>query len=85
LREDVREQLADVVFDPKKDYQPYDVFGPLSEGNYIKLPDSVKVKMISTEDDVDLLDELFEEKYIGVDSEWRPSLTKFHNTAPALF
>jgi len=44
----------------------------LSEGNYISLPTHIKVKMISTEDDIDLLDELFSEKYIGVDSEWRP-------------
>ena len=31
------------------------------------------------------MDELKEEKYIGVDSEWRPQLTKFHKTYPALF
>lgn len=30
------------------------------------------------------LDCLLSEPYIGVDSEWRPSLTKFHITAPAL-
>jgi hypothetical protein len=38
----------------------------------MKLPEHVNVKMISTEEDVDLLDSLFEERYIGVDSEWRP-------------
>lgn len=48
------------------------MFGPLSEGEFIKLPEHVSVRMISTEDDVDMLDELFSERYIGVDSEWRP-------------
>ncbi len=28
---------------------------------------------------------MLEEKYIGVDSEWRPSITTFHKTKVALF
>ena len=32
VREDIKEQLADVIYDPKKDTPPYDEFGPLSEG-----------------------------------------------------
>ena len=43
LREDVMERLADIVYDPKLDPAPYDVFGPLSEGDYIKLPEHVTV------------------------------------------
>lgn len=41
--------------------------------------------MISSYEDLDKLDYLLTEQYIGVDSEWRPSLTKFHKTYPALF
>lgn len=41
LREDVRERLMDVIYDPKKDSQPIDFFGPLSEGNYMRLPENV--------------------------------------------
>ena len=41
--------------------------------------------MISTDGDLYKLDALFDEPFIGVDSEWRPSLTKFHITQPALF
>jgi hypothetical protein len=41
--------------------------------------------MISNVEELALLDELFSEPYIGVDSEWRPTLTKFHNTYPNLF
>jgi len=49
------------------------------------LPESVKVVHISAHEDIVKLDQLFEERYIGVDSEWRPALTKFHKTNPALF
>ena len=31
------------------------------------------------------MDLLFREKYVGVDSEWRPNLTTFHKTKVALF
>jgi hypothetical protein len=85
LREDVKEQLADVIYNKALDPAPYDVFGPLSEGEYIKLPEHIQVVHIAASEDIHKLDQLFEEKYIGVDSEWRPALTKFHKTNPALF
>lgn len=56
LREDVREQLADVVYDPKKEPKLIDVFSPLSDGNCIKLPEHIKVHMISTQEDINKLD-----------------------------
>ena len=40
--------------------------------DYLSLPSFVKVEMISTEDDVQKLEVLLEEEFIGVDSEWRP-------------
>ena len=47
IRENIREQLADVVYNPKLEAPIFDVFGPLSEGNFIRLPDKVQVKFIS--------------------------------------
>jgi len=61
------------------------MFGPLSDAACIRLPDHVKVEWIGKHEDIPKLDALHSEPYIGVDSEWRPSLAKFHNTKPALF
>ena len=87
VREEVREQLDDVVYDPKKDPIPVDIYGPVSQPatDYLQLPEDLKVEMISYEEDVDKLRCLLDEPYIGVDSEWRPALTRFHKTLPALF
>jgi hypothetical protein len=57
----------------------------MSEEDCIRLPESVKVEMIATIADIPKLDGLLSERFIGVDSEWRPSMAKFHNTKPSLF
>lgn len=49
------------------------------------LPEGITVTMVSNEDEVDQLRALKEEKFIGVDSEWRPALVKFNKSVPALF
>jgi len=85
IREDIKEDLADIVYDPKKEVQQVDKFGPISGDDLISLPEHVKVEWIGSPDDINKLDALLSEPYIGVDSEWRPSLAKFHNTKPALF
>ena len=87
LREETKERLNDVIYDASKEALPYDGFGPLSkpEDKYMVLPAHIKVEIIATLDDLVKLDSLLEEPFIGVDSEWRPSLTKFHKTYPALF
>ena len=87
VRPDVKEHLDDYDYDPSKDVPAPDFFGPVSTAieSYIVLPDHVKVQMISTVADIPKLNELLKEPFVGVDSEWRPSLTKFHKTAPALF
>lgn len=65
------------------------MFGPLTpdtpEAKCIRLPEHVKLQWITREEDIPLLNQLLTEPYIGVDSEWRPSLAKFHRTAPAIF
>jgi len=85
IREDIKEDLADIVYDPKKEVQQVDKFGPISGDDLISLPEHVKVEWIGSPDDINKLDALLNEPYIGVDSEWRPSLAKFHHTKPALF
>lgn len=85
IRDEIRETLADTVYDPKLDAPLYDFFGPLSGETHFKLPAEVKVEWIGTEEDINKLDYLLTERYIGVDSEWRPALAKFHRTNPSLF
>lgn len=86
IRPSTREQLADIVYDPSKDEPVFDAFGPLTKTREcITLPEHVKVEWISSEADIPKLNQLLEEKFIGVDSEWRPSVAKFHKTAPSVF
>lgn len=51
-----------------------DRFGPMSEPycDYFELPKHIKVVMIDDISKIGMMDELFNEKYIGVDCEWRP-------------
>ncbi len=42
LKDDIREALNDVVYDPNKDPKPFDVFGPLTE-DALSLPKDVDV------------------------------------------
>jgi hypothetical protein len=69
-----------VIYNPSKEPPSYDVFGPKSAGNYIRLPEGFKVSWVGSEEDIPNLLALLDEPYIGVDSEWRPTLTKFHKT-----
>ena len=46
----------------------------------MRLPAEIRIKFVGTEEDVEELEELKGERYIGVDSEWRPALTMFHKT-----
>ncbi len=54
-------------------------------GECLRLPSHVKVEWIGSIEDIEKLDALHSEPFIGIDSEWRPSLVKFHSTKPALF
>ena len=84
IREQTREILIDIIHDPAKDPVPYDEFGPLTDDKCLSLPKNVPVEWISERSDIRKLDKLLLEPYIGVDSEWRPSLAKFHKTCPAI-
>ena len=64
-----------------------DKFEPVSEPKhkYFVMPDHVKYEFIATEEDVKKLLVLKSDKFIGVDSEWRPGLTSYYITKPSLF
>ena len=47
-------------------------------------PSDINLHWISRDSDIDKLQELHNEKFIGIDSEWRPELTYKHKTQPAL-
>lgn len=44
----------------------------------MRLPENVKIEFIDTEERVQLLEELVDSRYIGVDSEWRVQVHKWH-------
>jgi len=48
------------------------------------LPKDVQVRFIGTEKDVVHLRQLIGKLYVGMDSEWRPTMTKFDLMRPAL-
>jgi len=76
IRPEALASLADVVYDQSKDtsLQKQDAFEPLSRplNEYMVLPDFVKVTWIGTEEDVQKMEVLMNDEFIGVDSEWRP-------------
>ena len=67
--------------DPSRDFKPMeDLFEPVSKPDdaYIRLPKEVNVEFIATEKDIDKLRVLVGKNYIGVDSEWRVQMHKWH-------
>ena len=89
VRQDTLTKLEKVVYDPTKDTSvaQQGEFSPVSRPveNYLSLPKEVKLEWIGSDEDVPKLEQLLEEPYIGVDSEWRPELTQYHRTRPSLF
>lgn len=63
---------------------PIDQFGPASGNQCLRLPPSLRVHFIGTEKDCELLRSLVGREFVGMDSEWRPQMTKFDLMRPAL-
>jgi len=59
-----------------------DVFGPVTKpvDDHISLPDSVKVEFISEVEDIPKMECLVGAPMIGIDSEWRPLVTRWQKT-----
>jgi NDP-sugar pyrophosphorylase family protein len=52
IRQDIKEELADCIYDPKKETVSVDKFGPLTTGDIIRLPEHVKVEWIGCPEDI---------------------------------
>lgn len=89
VRPDVQEKMNTVEYEEAKDssLNGYDEFEQLSrpKEDYITLPEFVKVQWVGTEEDVQKMEVLLQDEFVGVDSEWRPQLTQYHKTKPSLF
>lgn len=84
----VGKDLMQMKYDAERDYQPKrDLFEPVSQPPeaHLRLPESIKIEVIETEEMVDNLKVLCGKKYVGVDSEWRVQLHRWHDTkGPAI-
>ena len=74
-----------VSFDAEKDREERsrDGFGPVTP-NTLALPPHFQVHFIGDESACELLLDLVGKPVIGLDAEWRPNLTKFLKTHPAI-
>ena len=61
-----------------------DVFGPQDAATCLTLQPSVKVSFVTCESDIEQVESLRGSAIIGVDIEWRPVITKFCVSRPAL-
>ena len=48
------------------------------------MPTCVKVSLVHTEEQLSCLHELIGKPFVGLDSEWRPQMTKFETLRPSL-
>ena len=66
---------------------PKDVFGPVStDSKCMRLEKNVKVAFVNTESQVlDMEKALLDSDFIGMDAEWRPSISRKDCERPALF
>lgn len=76
--------MANIVYNPEVDQLPVDKFGPVSDTISLCLPATCTIHFICTVPDVALLKSLIGKEMVGMDSEWRPTMTKFDNMRPAL-
>lgn len=71
-------------YDPSKDFQEEEqmFFEPCSKPrlHYLRLPEDVNYAFIESEEDIDKLNNLLNQPYIGVDAEWRPNINAWHKT-----
>ena len=58
-------------YDPNLDEIPQDTFSPFRTGNYLKLPETIKVYTVYTEADCKYIDLLVGQPLVGADAEWR--------------
>ena len=70
-------------YDETKDFKPpKDLFEPVSTppAEHLRLPKDLEVEFVGDEATVKKMEVLVGQKMIGVDSEWRPQMSKQHKT-----
>ena len=76
----IAKDLDNLKYDNEKDYKPEkDLFEPKSQppAKYLRLPVDLKVEFIGKSEDISKMKVLIGQKFIGVDSEWRPQITRW--------
>lgn len=75
--------LENMVYEENKDFKPLkDLFEPISTptADHLRLPADLLVEFIGQEAHVKKMEVLVGQKMIGVDSEWRPVVSKSNKT-----
>jgi len=82
--ENMQREMARIKYSADLDDMPVDQFGPVLEGPCLRLPAQLQVKFIGNPTDCQQLKKLIGKPIVGMDSEWRPTMTKFDSMRPAL-
>ena len=71
----------------QKQFGHKDFYGPITgpPEQFFRLPETCKVHFIATEEELKKAECLIGMELIGVDAEWRPGMTTFQQSKPALF
>ena len=84
---EVAKTIEALEYKEEEDFKPLkDEHGPASyqtnpNNRYLKIPDSVEVMFIDTEDKIKNLEKLVGQDIIGVDSEWRTKINQGHDVS----
>ena len=82
---ELNKEMERILYNPAHDLQPEDKFAPSpSTEDALHLPKEVQVRFIGTEQDVGHLRQLLGKPFVGMDCEWRPTMTKLDLMRPAL-
>lgn len=79
----IAKDLVNAKYDEEQDFKPIkDMFEPVSlpADEHLRFPVDNYFVGIYKEADIKQLQPLVGQRFVGVDSEWRPQLTKFHTT-----
>ena len=84
----IGKDISSFKYDKEKDWKPItDLFEPVSHPpkDYHRIPHEAKIEFISKDKQLKLLESLIDQKYIGVDAEWRPQMHRWQEAkGPAL-
>lgn len=76
-------EVEDFKYLPNTDWKPIeDKFDPITLpiSDHIRMPQNIDVQFIQHHNDIEKLEVLIGQPFIGVDSEWRPKFNPWHKT-----